>query len=68
MMALTEKCEELQLEESYKMRLLNSASNLLILLLQLSTDLTPQDVVILRHTLTPPIGHNADHVSFITSN
>lgn len=62
-MALTEKCEELQSEEDHTMRLLTSASQLLIALLQLSVHLPPQDVLVLQGVLTPNISPNADQVS-----
>ena len=50
-MALTEKCEELKLEEDKATRQLNCVSNLVILLLSLSSHLKKDDVNILRGVL-----------------
>ena len=50
-MALTEKCEELKLEEDKATRQLNCVSNLVILLLSLSSHLKKDDMDILRGVL-----------------
>ena len=62
LMALTEKCEELQTEEEKTLRWLTSGSHLIILLLKLSADLSDNEVIILESVLNPNIPQNTDQV------
>ena len=62
LMALTEKCEELQVEEEKTLRWLCSGSHLIILLLKLSADLSDNKVSILESVLNPNILLNTDQV------